>query len=62
MELNESLIDQFKKMRLRYTEFLGDGDTKSFGAIENTYPELKVHKFFFFFFFSRINRYFSRAA
>ena len=34
-----------KRSGLRYINFLGDGDTKSFVAVENTYPGMKVKKF-----------------
>ena len=30
---------------MRYMNFYGDGDTKSFYAIENIYPERKVRKY-----------------
>ena len=32
------------KNKLRYTEFYGDGDSKSFLAVKNTYPKIEVVK------------------
>jgi len=32
------------KHKLRYIKLLGDGDTKSLSAVENTYPGIKVKK------------------
>ena len=32
------------KSKLRFTEFYGDGDCKSFASIENTYAGIKVKK------------------
>ena len=32
------------KNKIRYTEYYGDGDTKSFSAVENVYGEKSVIK------------------
>ena len=44
----EGALEIFKrsieKHNLRYTGYLGDGDTKSFIAVENIYPQQKVEK------------------
>ena len=32
------------KYKLHYTEFLGDGDSKSFLTVRNVYPEIEVKK------------------
>ena len=34
-----------KEKKMRYINFYGDGDTKSFASIENIYPGIKVTKF-----------------
>ena len=39
----EYLIGQLTR-KLRFTEFYGDGDCKSFASIENTYAGIKVKK------------------
>ena len=33
-----------KKNKLRYTEFYGDGDIKSFSTVKNTYADIEVKK------------------
>ena len=33
------------RQKMRYMNFYGDGDTKSFYAIENIYPERKVRRY-----------------
>ena len=33
-----------KKNKLRYTEFYGDGDSKSFNTVKNTYVDIEVKK------------------
>ena len=34
-----------QKNKLRYTSFYGDGDSKSFSTIKDTYPGITVQKF-----------------
>ena len=33
-----------KKHKLKYVEFLGDGDTKSYVNIKDTYPDIEIKK------------------
>ena len=33
-----------KKHNIRYIEYLGDGDSKNFSVVKDTYPDLEVKK------------------
>ena len=33
-----------EKHNLRYTKYLGDGDSKSFASVKSTYPGIEVQK------------------